>query len=316
MASDIDDAGMFATVLSLAKKGFADIKAVGYCVANPPEMSADGVGAIDAIAAYYGFPNLNIGVLKSFEGMPEQVHTSKYVQQVRAHYLNRFRGNDAVIPDAVKVYRKALTELPDAAENDGAVFITVGMLTNVWRLMLSQPDEISPLSGLELMNKKVGKIVSMAGNLTVPGGAPEFNLAADLAGVQYVLQNWQKELDFCPVDMVLDTHSINNGGTLLEKEGFSNPVTYAYYLHCGGASSISFDLVTVYYAICGEYHHEDRTKRLFDKGEPGFIKMDHESKIQFTPDKNGKHYIIKNHAPDSEIQLAIENLLYRKRTKK
>jgi hypothetical protein len=304
--------GALAVILSLARKGIVDIKAVGYCVVNPPDMSVDGVGTIDAIAAYYGFPNLNIGVLKPFEGMPAHAHNSSYVKQVRKHYVNRFRKDDAVIPDAVKVYRKALTELPDATKNEGAVFLTVGMLTNVWQLMVSQPDEISPLTGIELMNKKISKIVSMAGNLTVPEGASEFNLATDISGAQYVLQNWKKELDFCPVDMVLDHHSITNGGTLLEIEGFSNPATYGYYIFSGSRSTTSFDIVTAYYAICGEYHYEDSAKQLFDKGEPGLIKMDNESKLQFIPDKNGKHYIIKDYAPDSEIQLTIENLLYKR----
>ena len=51
------------------------------------------------------------------------------------------------VPEAVETYRRAL-----AAADDRSVHIaSIGITTNMRDLLLSQPDSISPLTGVELV---------------------------------------------------------------------------------------------------------------------------------------------------------------------
>ena len=54
-------------------------------------------------------------------------------------------------PDAVKLYRKILSQQEDTA----VTIISVGFLTNLGNLIMSEPDELSPLTGKKLIEKKV-----------------------------------------------------------------------------------------------------------------------------------------------------------------
>jgi pyrimidine-specific ribonucleoside hydrolase len=57
----------------------------------------------------------------------------------------------------------------------------------------SQPDNISALTGKELVSMKVKKLVSMAGRF--PGGK-EFNVQLDSAASAYVFANWPGSIIF------------------------------------------------------------------------------------------------------------------------
>lgn len=64
-------------------------------------------------------------------------------------------------------------------------------LTNLSNLLKSPPDNISPLSGKDLVKKKVNRFVSMAGRF--PEGR-EFNVHMDSTASEYVFQNWPGEI--------------------------------------------------------------------------------------------------------------------------
>ncbi|MDQ2753826.1 MAG: nucleoside hydrolase, partial [Bacteroidota bacterium] len=91
--------------------------------------------------------------------------------------------------DAVTLYRKIL-----AKQNDNSVvIITVGFLTNIANLLQSKPDAYSPLNGVELVKKKVKKMVSMGGKF--PAGK-EFNLFKDIKASQYAFAHFPKPVYF------------------------------------------------------------------------------------------------------------------------
>jgi len=85
--------------------------------------------------------------------------------------------------DAVFLYRKILANQPDTS----VVIVTVGFLTNLNDLLLSQPDSISPLNGYDLVTQKVKRLVSMAGKF--PEGS-EFNVREDSTSSKYVFEHW------------------------------------------------------------------------------------------------------------------------------
>ena len=75
----------------------------------------------------------------------------RYVPDLDGNYPGPVKTYEQ-INDTVPVYRKVLSESPD-----GSVHIaSIGITTNMRDLVLSQPDEFSPLNGTELIAKKVG----------------------------------------------------------------------------------------------------------------------------------------------------------------
>ncbi|MBQ6534299.1 MAG: nucleoside hydrolase, partial [Opitutales bacterium] len=86
--------------------------------------------------------------------------------------------------DAVRLARKILSE----SEDGSVVYVSVGFSTNVSRLFDSLPDEISPLTGRELVYKKVKYFSVMAAQFATAPDAdkirPEYNVKIDPAAAK------------------------------------------------------------------------------------------------------------------------------------
>ncbi|HEY9167454.1 MAG TPA: nucleoside hydrolase, partial [Candidatus Kryptonia bacterium] len=93
------------------------------------------------------------------------------------------------VPDAVEIYRKVLAKQPDHS----VVVETEGFLTNLANLLKSGRDQYSPLSGRELIKRKVKLLVSMAGKF--PSGK-EYNLSTDSESSKIVFNNWPTPVVF------------------------------------------------------------------------------------------------------------------------
>ncbi len=117
-------------------------------------------------------------------------------------------------PDAVDVYRKILKAQPDRS----VTIVTVGFLTNLGNLLNSQPDNNSPLSGKELILKKVKRLVSMAGRF--PGGR-EFNIYMDSTASKFVFENWPGEVTFTGFEIGWE---IRTGLRLIQSSVQNSPV--------------------------------------------------------------------------------------------
>jgi hypothetical protein len=79
-------------------------------------------------------------------------------RQVVKNFPSRVR-NSSQVPDAVSVYRRALSAAPPRSVS----ISSVGLLTNLEGLLKSRPDGISPLSGVDLVAAKVSLVAVMAG---------------------------------------------------------------------------------------------------------------------------------------------------------
>jgi pyrimidine-specific ribonucleoside hydrolase len=179
MGPDYDDVGAIAILHALADKGEATI------LATIASTKYDGVGPVlSVLNTYFKRSDLPIGVprgeavtLRDFQ------HWS---DTLIAKYPHAIKGNDETM-DAVKLYRKILAQQPD----NSVTIITVGFFTNISNLLQSPADEYNSLSGAELVNKKVNKLVSMAGKF--PSGK-EFNVEEDAKASRYVFENFKKPI--------------------------------------------------------------------------------------------------------------------------
>jgi inosine-uridine nucleoside N-ribohydrolase len=181
LGPDYDDVGALAFLHAMADSGKAEILAT--IASNKDELVAP---AIDVINTYFGRPDLPLGGPKSAGvSINSPYH---WADTLIARYPHRLRSTDEA-PDAVKVYRKILSAQPDTS----VTIVTVGFLTNMSNLLSSAADDISPLSGKELISKKVKRLVSMAGRF--PAGK-EFNVYMDSLASIHVFNEWPGKITF------------------------------------------------------------------------------------------------------------------------
>ena len=179
MGPDYDDVGAIAMLHAFADKGEATI------LATIASTKYEGVvPVLSVLNTYFKRSMLPIGVPRGEASVLRD--TQHWSDSITSKYPHIFRSNDDVM-DAVELYRKILASQPD----NSVTLITVGFLTNISNLLQSKPDDHSPLSGADLVNKKVNKLVSMAGRF--PRGK-EFNVHIDAKASRNVFTNFKKPI--------------------------------------------------------------------------------------------------------------------------
>ena len=179
MGPDYDDVGAIAMLHAFADNGEAQI------LATIASTKYDGVGPVlSVLNTYFKRAMLPIGVPRGDASMLRD--TQHWSDSIIAKYPHLIRSNDQTT-DAVELYRKILAAQPD----NSVTLITVGFLTNISNLLQSKADDYSSLSGVDLVNKKVNKLVSMAGKF--PKGK-EFNVHIDANASRYVVANFKKPI--------------------------------------------------------------------------------------------------------------------------
>ena len=240
--SDVDDVGAVALLHALADEGEADL--LGMMVSSSNPWSAP---SLDALNTYYGRPDLPIGVVKS--AAPNR--KSDYAQDLAEAFPHDLTSSRAA-PEATALYRELLARQPDSS----VVIVSVGYLTNLANLLRSKPDTLSPLSGRELIRKKVKRYVSMGGRFPReedPGVYGNFKPAPQAA--RAVVEDWPTEIVF--VGGGDFAHKYRTGGRLADDLPPSNPVRRAYEWFfdraswAQGPTHHSADLIAVWVAVRG-----------------------------------------------------------------
>jgi pyrimidine-specific ribonucleoside hydrolase len=179
MGPDYDDVGAITLLHAFADKGEANI------LATIASTKYEHVGPVlNVLNTYFKRPELPIGVPRGDASVLRDFQ--HWSDTLVARYPHAIKSNAETL-DAVELYRKVLAEQPD----NSVTIITVGFLTNISNLLQSKADQYSPLSGADLINKKVDKLVSMAGKF--PSGK-EFNVEIDTKASVYVFKNFKKPI--------------------------------------------------------------------------------------------------------------------------
>ena len=232
---DCDDVGALVVLLSYVKEYGNTILGVNNCTSNPYATAT-----IDAIRAYCKMPEFTIGAYSKPGFFPDHINYNKHIAE---NYSTKFKNGTLEYLPHVEFYRTLLAN----AEDDSVVLITIGMFNAIADFLKSEPDEISPLSGIELAAKKLHAVVTMAAVL--PAGR-EFNIVCDYQASQYFIEN-------CPVQMFYSDfklgHSVKTGWGTKEQYGLSGtPIIDSYRLYNNEEKRSSFDLTAVQFAFEGE----------------------------------------------------------------
>ncbi len=184
LAGDFDGTVGLAVLLSLDKLNYIQLYGIGLS-----DNSYWGPIAVDNAIRYVLKRVIPIGV-RSKENPDRSPNHAK------ASY-DRFGANITWYDckDVIKLYRELLTKAPD----NSVIIISAGPLINIADLLKSTPDEISELSGVELVKKKVSKYIAMAGDFHVTEHR-EYNVVSDIKSAKYVFANFPKSVPTIVVD--------------------------------------------------------------------------------------------------------------------
>jgi len=214
--------------------------------------------------------------------------TSLY-QEDGIYPFKRTHKNYEKIPEAPMFYRELLAKQPD----NSVVVITVGFSTNLARLLDTQPDNFSPLTGKELVAKKV-KMLSLMGG-TFSDNPDGYNIVKDIPAAQKVFNEWNTPIVISSGEIGI---AILFPASVIENNlEFANPhplkIAYECYLPMP-YDRPTWDLTSVLYAVEG-------TKNYFNISEWGRIEVDEQAFTRFYPDENGKHAYLSVTEEQTEI---------------
>lgn len=274
MGNDIDDALAFDLIYKAVDDGLAKLLAVGNHKSSPTANEY-----VDILNTWYGYgktplaysttpvrndhnPDYTIAVagMKRADGKPAFAHSKRPSQ----------------IENPVALYRRTLAKAADHS----VTFISLGFATELAKLLDSPADEHSPLSGRDLVAKKVKVLSIMAGSYGKKKRA-EYNVVNDIPAMTKVFAEWPTPIVQNPFEL---GKRILYPATVIDGQfGWTDlhPVVegYRHYLKMP-YNRPTWDLLSVVWLL----HPE-----MFVASETGKITVDAKGYTHFTPSAEGNH---------------------------
>ena len=273
IGNDVDDALALDMLYKYVEWGQVDLLAVMINKDSPAPAEY-----MDIMNTWYGHTDIPVGIVRDGSDDPWGQYAQKVVDlknEDGTPMFARSRKSYDDLPDAHMLYRQILAKQPDAS----VVIATVGFSTNLARLLDTPADEYSPLTGKELVAKKVKLLSAMAGNISELEHH-EYNVVKDLPAAVKVFAEWPTEIVVSPFEVgraiKYPGESIENDFTWAPK----HPMVEAYKAYLPMPyDRPTWDLTSVLYAVEGD--------SWFTMSEPGRIEITSEGSSVFTPCPDG-----------------------------
>lgn len=278
MGNDIDD----ALALDMLYK-YADQNRINILAIMNNKSSDYSTRFLDMMNTWYGHRKVPIGRLEKGVYINDYVDYSKNMVEYNDStklYSYSIKDHSKLL-EAHELYRKILAKQKDQS----VVIISVGFSTNLDRLLKSNPDKYSALSGLELVRKKVKYLSIMAGSFGDKKRA-EFNVIHDIPASKHVIENWPSGLILSPFEVgpkvMYPAKSIENDFKWVT----NHPLVDAYKRYRPFPyNRPTWDLTSVYYAV-------EQKDNLLDISNAGKLTVDDKGFTFFKEDPSGQHYVL------------------------
>lgn len=275
IGNDVDDALAMGLIHALQSRGQCELLAVTITKDQP--LAAEFV---DAINTFYGRGDIPIGMARS--GVTPEEGKFLPLARVRDNGELRFphdlEGDKT--PEATGLLRQVLSQQPDGSVS----IVQVGFSTNLARLIASAPDNVSPLSGVELVRKKVKLLSIMAGHFQPDqGGATfeEYNVKMDVASCQQLVRTWPTPIVFSGFEIGI---AVPYPAVSIERDYRyvpHHPLPEAYCLYEPPPHNRpTWDLTSVLYAVFPD-------RGFFGLSASGSVSVSDKGTTRFTPDEKG-----------------------------
>lgn len=249
----------------------------------------DSVRSLDGFLLHEGL-DVPVGIdhaATQFPGNPP------YQRRLAQNLESKYKSN-ADAPDAVALYRRLIAESSEPVH-----VVEIGFLQVLEGLLKSGPDEISPLSGMELAKQKIAKCWIMAGKWDEPDGLEHNFCLNDLSrrAGQFVCDKFPGEITFLGWEV---SNEIRCGAGLCADD----PLYLAMKDHHSENGRSAWDpMLCLLACLQDESAAGYRVVR-------GCASVDPETGANhFAPGENGKHcYVVKREA-DAYYRDAVDAIL-------
>lgn len=261
----------------------------------------------DRFLHYYKADDVPLGILPGEVTCFDMIPYYQLVDSLRADGTPLFPPTGIPLNQrlpAWKLYRKLLSE----AEEQSVVIVCIGMYTNLGQLLDSSPDEYSPLSGRELVSRKVKRLEATGGCFApVPLRYPseegktefltvEYNVAGDIPMAKKVLENWPTMLCLLPMEEGMKYPS-NHDEVLADYAWQPDCPMYQIYSHydewaIGDVGQYWWDALVMLHAGLGE--------ESFNCTRQGILSISDSGQTSFTLSEGGKAHIISTNAEHTQ----------------
>lgn len=277
VGNDVDDVMALAELHALETRGKCEL--LGVTITKPDELAGPFVSAMDT---FYGRPEIPIGFTHArLPNIPSKFLSLAEIKDGgKLRYPHALaRSSDA--PAATRLLRELLSREPDHS----VVIIQVGYFSNLAALLDTPADDVSPLTGLELIRQKVKFVSVMAGSfkpIDGDGRYHEFNVMQDLPASKKVAAEW-------PTPMIWSGFEIGIAvpfPAISIEQDFSyvahHPVPEAYCLYLPPPHERpTWDLTAALYAVFPD-------RGYFGLSEPGRVTVEADGFTDFKPSPNGR----------------------------
>jgi inosine-uridine nucleoside N-ribohydrolase len=206
------------------------------------------------------------------------------------------------------VIRRALAE----AEDGSVTLVVIGDMSSMAALIVSGGDEISPLSGKELVATKLERTVVMGGRFFESWpmhiyadnkvGSKlvdwEWNIHGNIEAARTVCEEWVGELVFSSYEIGSYIHTMVGYN---EKAPLTDPVRLAYDLRVGNQGRCSWDHTAVLDAV--------RPNTYWNYHEFGRVTVDDEGVTHWSKEEGGQHSYLLPRVDYEEIRRIIDGLV-------
>ena len=240
---------------------------------------------IDLLNTWYGQKHIPIGLSqKTGQSIVAgtnytQVVCEKRDEKGKLLYKRSIKDYDKLLP-AVNLYRKLLAKAEDAS----VTIVSVGFSTNLSLLLDTKADEYSPLTGKELIEKKVKQLVIMAGHIENPKFA-EYNVVNDVAACQHVFCEWPTPIYMSPFELGLQ---IRYPARSIEEDftwASHHPIVDSYKAYLPKIEDRpTWDLTAVLFAV--------DPQQFFNVSPAGRIVVTNEGYTHYKQDDTSKHFYL------------------------
>jgi len=280
LGNDVDDAMALAVIHALQSRSECELLAITITKDSPYAAPMAGI-----LNTFYGRPNIPMAIVKNGMTKEEGRYNRKVYELKDDNGLPRYPRtlmpeDSANLPDAVPFLRRLLAAQPD----NSVVLVQVGFFTNFARLLDTPADNISPLTGKELIAKKVKYLSLMAGAFHEKYKQhKEYNVVIDIPSAKKLVAEW-------PTEMVFSGYEI---GSFIQhpaasmKEDYNyvkyHPLKDAYHFYRGlDNAQPTYDLTSVLYVV-------RPNREYFNLSPSGTVTVQDDGITTFTPSENGKH---------------------------
>ena len=162
----------------------------------------DCAACADVMNTYFGHPDVPIGLVRegiknpsvwiNYKALP--TYKLENGQPMFKHSVTNY----SALPDGWQLYRKLLATQPDRSVS----ICSTGFVTCLAQLLLSEPDEYSSLTGVELVRQKV-KCAYVMGGIFGEAIEPDYNFGQGISFAMDFFRLWPKDVDivFSPAEV-------------------------------------------------------------------------------------------------------------------